>query len=167
MSKDYASLGEFNTALNSAINGLNAEIGTMLKPLSSELASKIKVRVMSTGKSSEGRSFSPYAPRSIKRKQRSGVGIYGKEIKFKNFTWRDTMWKNFNFKSVTVAADLIKAQIGFSGNHPFDGKSYNEIHDEQSYIENTDISAPNTKEEEELVNGIAISIGQYFERILG
>ena len=49
MAKTYNSIEEFNVALQSAFDGLTAEIGKVIKPLSSDLANNIKVRVQSTG----------------------------------------------------------------------------------------------------------------------
>jgi hypothetical protein len=164
--KYYANMSQFLYQLNYVKANLNDEIFSKLPRATSELARKIGTRVKTKGKDSDDRSFSAYSRRSINRKKRSGVGIWGTQTKFKNFTWKDTMWNNFNMTGITEDIDGIKSHIGFTGSHEVDGKRFTDIHDEQSEIEVTDISAPNEEEEKELVEEVERIIFAYFDKIL-
>lgn len=168
MAKTYNSLDEFNLALQNALNGLNAEIGTLMPNISKDLANSIKIRVQSTGVDGDGKAFStPYSRSHKYKKKKYGKGAYGQEIGFKNFTYQGTMWKNFDFRSATVAGDIIKARIGFAGSNAY--KSNEElvaIHSDREG-EKFSIAQPNTTEEKAVVDAIGNAIGQYLERILG
>ncbi len=166
MAKEYASVGEFNTALNAAIDGLMPEIGNILKPLSSDLAGKIKIRVSSTGKDSTGGTFThPYSKGHEYKKKKKGKGAFGQEIEFKNFYYQGNMWDSFDFKTISVAQDYARATVGFTGQNAY--MSNDALAMVHTTNESKGIADPNEKEELELVNEIGIAIGQYFERILG
>jgi hypothetical protein len=168
MAKTYATLDEFNVALQATLNGLTAEIGAVLPKLSKDLAGSIKVRVQSTGVDGDGKAFStPYSRSHTYKKKKYGQGSYGQQTSFKNFTYQGTMWNNFDFRTVSVAQDMVKSTIGFAGSNVY--KSNEELvgihsdNESQKYS----IAQPNKTEEEELVNAIGNAIGQYIERTLG
>lgn len=173
MAKTYNSIEEFNVALQSAFDGLSAEIGTFMPSLSTKLAGDIRKRVTMTGRDSEGGSFTAYSEGHKKKKRAKGNAPYGKITSFKNFFFSGDMWQNFDFRSATVSGNVIKSHIGFAGQNVY--TSNNNLHEYHSWegaskskhSEGKDISAPNSKEEEALVNELGNAIGEYLTRILG
>lgn len=168
MAKTYNSIEEFNVALQSAFDGLTAEIGKVIKPLSSDLANNIKVRVQSTGVDGDGKAFStPYSRSHTYKKKKYGKGAYGQETGVKNFTYQGTMWDNFDFRTATVDTDRVTSTIGFAGNNLYrTNEQLVGIHSTREG-EKYSIAQPNQKEEQIVVDAIGIAIGQYLDRILG
>jgi hypothetical protein len=162
---NYETLAAFEAALRRAKSGLNDEVALILKEEAPDLANAVNMRVSTKGQKADGGNFStPYSRSQKSKRQKQGNGSLGKQINYKGFYFKGTMWDSFGVREIKKEGMRVVASIGFDGSNMY--LSNTELAKRHTEREKIGIANTNKEEEAELTRKIGLRIGQYLISVL-
>jgi len=166
---NYNSIEEFNGALQFAKDNMAAVLVPSAKIALNNMAGAIRLRVSSTGQTSEGGQFSAYSNKYKPVKTKRGKAPFGKIINKKNFYFQGTMWDSLQVSNISSTKDNIHARVDFIGNNVYkSNRELNEIHSTNEFgsDEKKGIGYPTFNEEVQMVAELETKLFVFLESMI-